>query len=97
MKKKAPTPQKLTPVWESGKKTQDREERRFLKTTDRPWRMHYDLAYDGGGSEFDQYYRTKFGAKFSAFFHLYFRSWGGSAELYENPPKNPLIKRVKKY
>jgi len=50
--------------------------------------MEYNLAYDGGGSRFDVYYRTAFGARWSAFWHLHFRSWGGSARLYANTPSS---------
>lgn len=48
---------------------------------DRPWVVHYDLAYDGGGDSWDGYYRTKFGAKISAWWNYHIASWGGSAIL----------------
>lgn len=55
--------------------------RRYRDHSDRPWRVDYDLAYDGGGSQFSQYYRTKFGARFSIWRQMHVASWGGSAKL----------------
>jgi hypothetical protein len=49
------------------------------------WRVDFDLAYDGGGSAWTQYYWTKFGARFSMFWHKQIASWSGSAELTEVP------------
>lgn len=49
--------------------------------TERPWRVDYSLAYDGGGSSFSQWYRTRRGARISAWWHMHVRSWGGSAKL----------------
>jgi len=49
-----------------------------------PYKVVYRLAYDGGGSDFEQFYHTRLGAKFSAFLHQRFRSWGGTAVLYAN-------------
>jgi hypothetical protein len=51
----------------------------------RPWRVDYDLAYEGGGTAFKQYYRTRQGAIFSAFFHKFVRSYGGTAILVHQP------------
>jgi hypothetical protein len=43
-----------------------------------------DLAYDGGGSHsWEQLYRTKIGAYFSMYRHVYISSWGGKAELFD--------------
>lgn len=70
-------------VWVAGQKRTARAELRETRRARRRYRMHYDLAYDGGGSEFDQFYRTRFGARWSAFWHLHLRSWGGSAQLYD--------------
>ncbi len=51
----------------------------------RPWGAKYSLIYDGGGmSTWTQYYHTKWGAIFSAFMHYHIRSWGGSAEVFDN-------------
>lgn len=47
------------------------------------WKIDFSLAYDGGGSEWTQYYFTKIGALFSRFWHVYLASWGGRAELTE--------------
>ena len=75
-------------MWRSGDKKQARHDRwRHKKKARAHFRVLYDLAYDGGGSIFDEYYKTELGARVSAFFHLHFRSWGGSAELYPYPPK----------
>lgn len=49
----------------------------------RRWRVDYDLAYDGGGSRWSDYYRTRFGAKVSAWLNVRLRSWGGSAILFD--------------
>lgn len=49
---------------------------------DRPWRVEYDMTFDGGGSAWSQYYRTEFGARWSAFWWEHFRSWGGRATLH---------------
>ena len=82
------TPEPPKPVWVHGANARDRRRARLeYRAATRRWRMHYDLAYDGGGSEFDQYYRTRFGARWSAFWHLHFRSWGGSAKLFDEGRK----------
>lgn len=51
--------------------------------SDRRWHVRYDLAYDGGGETWWGYYRTRKGAKFSAFFNVKIRSWGGTAFLFD--------------
>lgn len=80
---------KEAPVWVSGQaRRRRRAEALEHAARTRPWRMEYNLAYDGGGSRFDVYYRTAFGARWSAFWHLHFRSWGGSARLYANTPSS---------
>lgn len=50
---------------------------------ERRWRIDCDLAYDGGGSEWSQGYRTKIGAKIAAFLHYHVFSWGGSIKLVD--------------
>ena len=81
-------------LWKSGETKRDKQERRLEKQKARAnYRMHYDLAYDGGGSEFDEYYKTVLGARIAAFFHLHIRSWGGSAELYPHPMPIPVRHR----
>jgi len=52
--------------------------------SNRKWRIEYDLAYDGGGEEWVGYYRTRLGAKISAFWNVHVSSWGGSAILINN-------------
>lgn len=77
----------VEPVWEHPRPRRRRAERRaqrLVVAMRRPWRMEYALAYDGGGSAFTVYYRTQFGARWSAFWHVHFRSWGGTARLFRN-------------
>lgn len=50
----------------------------------RLWRVEYALAYDDGGAKWIGYYRTKFGARHAAFWHVNVRSWGGTAVLFKN-------------
>lgn len=74
--------------------------------SDRPWRVEYKyMAFDAGSSSsWDQYYRTEFGARWSAWWWEHVRSWGGNVTLYdqveeraikakkwaeEHPPKAP--------
>ena len=45
----------------------------------RRWRVEYDLAYDGGGSAWTAYYRTRLGAVLARWWHYYLASWGGTA------------------
>jgi hypothetical protein len=78
-------------LWRSSDKKQARHERRRLKKMARAnYRVEYDLAYDGGGSAFEEYYKTALGARVAAFIHLHIRSWGGSAELYPHPTPIPV-------
>lgn len=78
-------------LWRSSDKKQAKHDRWREKRMARAnYRMEYDLAYDGGGSTFSEYYKTELGARVSAFFHLHFRSWGGSAELYPHPMPQPI-------
>lgn len=53
----------------------------------RPWGIRFDLAYDSGGEEWTQYYRTKIGARISAWFQNYVASWGGTAIMFDNRKK----------
>lgn len=53
------------------------------------WGVNFFLAYDGGGSEWTQFYRTKFGARFSMFWNKNIASWGGTTNLF------PIIKKGK--
>jgi hypothetical protein len=59
------------------------KERARRDKSHRPWRADYDLAYDGGGSEWSGYYRTRVGAEVAIWLNLYVLSWGGSAELVQ--------------
>lgn len=51
--------------------------------TQRRYRVRYDLAYDGGGDQWEDFYRTRLGARFAIFWNRQFASWGGSAVLYK--------------
>lgn len=67
----------------------------------RRWRVDYDLAYDGGGTRFTLYYRTRFGARWAAFWHEHVRSWGGTVKLYDQhatcrEPERPLAHRARR-
>lgn len=53
---------------------------------DRPYRVDYDLAYDGGGSCWSGYYRTVMGARLASWWNRHVSSWGGSAVLRHNSP-----------
>lgn len=53
----------------------------------RPWRIEYDLGYDGGGVQWAGYYRTYTGARIAAWWNVHISSWGGSAVLH-NQYKN---------
>ena len=57
------------------------KERFYNEHAERPWRVDYDLAYDGGGSRWHKYYRTRWGARISIWRNLNVSSWGGSAVL----------------
>ena len=41
----------------------------------------YDLAYDGGGSRWHKFYRTRWGAHIARWWNLHVASWGGTADL----------------
>ena len=58
-----------------------RLERRRSRAEKRRYRVDYDLAYDGGGSEWSGYYRTRAGAKVAAWWNVHVSSWGGTAVL----------------
>lgn len=49
--------------------------------SDRPYRVDYELAYDGGGSRWSGHYRTLWGARFSIWWNMHISSYGGSAAL----------------
>ena len=49
----------------------------------RRYKIHYYLVYDGGGGEWDGYYRTYLGARIAAWYNEYIGSWGGSATLID--------------
>lgn len=56
--------------------------RRHKDKSGRPWRVDYDLAYDGGGQSWSGFYRTIVGARIAAFWNVQVASWGGSAVLH---------------
>ena len=62
---------------------QERAARRQAKRETFPFAVDYDLAYDGGGAAFTQYYRTRLAARWCAFWNVRIASWGGTAELRE--------------
>jgi hypothetical protein len=62
---------------------EERREKRLAKKKLRPWWVQYCLAYDGGGSTWIGYYRTKTGAYISAFINVHIKSWGGTAYLFQ--------------
>ena len=74
----------VQPVWVHGAARDERLKRKREARQLRRWRMEYDLIYDGGGSAFAVHYRTKLGARWSAFWHMHVRSWGGSAQLFDS-------------
>lgn len=55
--------------------------RRQSKAELRPWRVDYDLLYDGGGGCWSGHYRTRVGARIAAWWNVHVSSWGGTAEL----------------
>lgn len=59
------------------------KEKLFKEHTHRRWHVQYDLAYDGGGSKWTGYYRTKIVAYIAIYWNYYFASWGGSAVLVD--------------
>jgi len=70
-------------VWTHPKARYRRESAEVRRIRRRPFRVEYALAYDDGGGSFVQYYRTYFGGRWSAFWHIHVRSWGGTALMYE--------------
>ncbi len=50
---------------------------------ERRYRVRYDLAYEGGGSQWDGYYRSLVGASVAIFYNMNIASYGGSAKLYD--------------
>lgn len=59
------------------------KERKVRDVSHRRWRLDCYLAYDGGGTEWSGYYRTRWGAKISAWYHYHIASYGGSIELID--------------
>lgn len=49
----------------------------------RRWRLDCDLAYDGGGTSWKGYYKTRTGARLAAWWHYHYASWGGSIVLVD--------------
>lgn len=80
----------IKPLWKHNEKKADRE---FRKEEARKRRanfvVEYDLAYDGGGSRWNGYYKTYWGARAAAFWNVRFASWGGDAEIYPYPKPVP--------
>lgn len=58
-----------------------RLERRQSRAEKRRYRVDYALAYDGGGSGWSGYYRTRAGAKVASWWNVHVLSWGGTAVL----------------
>ena len=81
----------VKPLWVAGESKKRKQARRLRKKMARSnYRIRYDLAFDGGGSVFDEYYKTRTGALISSFFWRHVRSWGGSAYLYPHPMPVPV-------
>lgn len=57
------------------------KEKKVKDVSHRRWRLDCELAYDGGGSKWHDYYRTLWGAKIAAWFHYHIASYGGHIEL----------------
>lgn len=53
----------------------------ILRARQKPFTVTYDLIYDGGGSTWEQSYRTKATAHMCIWLNKYIFSWGGTAEL----------------
>lgn len=53
-----------------------------------PWGVHYNLAYDGGGSEWTKYYKTRTRARIAAFWHRNIATWGGTTKLFDTTKEN---------
>ena len=76
----------MKPLWKSGESSEARQARRLAKKKSKAhFVVHYDLAYDGGGSAWKGYYRTYTGARIAALWNLHVTSWGGSAEVFAYP------------
>lgn len=54
-----------------------------MSRENRRWHVKYDLAYDGGGSEWTGRYSTKFIALIAIWLNKNVKSWGGSAKLID--------------
>ena len=66
-------------------------------TPNRRWRVDYDLAYDGGGTEWSGYYHTRPLALIAAWYHSYIGSWGGTAILFDQTdPTEAKSRRIPK-
>lgn len=66
---------KIIATYPKPRKERDKSGRRY--------RVEYDLAYDGGGSEWIGYYRTRLVAAVAIRFNRHIASWGGTAVLYD--------------
>lgn len=64
-----------------------KEKRRKEKVNYKHW-VDYSLAYDGGGSKFTKYYRSRFNARVFAWWHVHIASWGGTAVLFTKGETN---------
>lgn len=81
----------MFPLWKSGESASERMLRKLEKEKARAhFVVHYDLAYDGGGSTWKGYYKTYTGARIAALWNLHVKSWGGSAEVFEYPYPEPI-------
>jgi len=54
----------------------------------RPWRVEYNLTYDGGGSRWTGFYRTRTASRVAAWWNVHLSSWGGDATLVKNTSTN---------
>lgn len=70
-------------IWKSDEKKEHRHNLRDERTRRRRYRTHYNLAYDGGGSEWDGYHNTYFCARVAAWWNIHIASWGGQAQIYD--------------
>jgi hypothetical protein len=48
---------------------------------ERPWHLDCSLIYDQGNSKWSKGYRTRFGAKWCAWWHYHLFSYGGEIVL----------------
>jgi hypothetical protein len=76
---------RLMAEYEAGKRKRERQARRLERHRRRPWWVVYDLAYDGGGSEWTGYYKARWQALVALWWNRHVTSYGGEARLYENP------------